>query len=266
MPSLTPIAAREIVHLLILRELAGIRRGTGTTVKGGVNLRLFFGSVRYSQDMDLDGTEQASEAIRGWLKGMFENTDFTRRLQGFGIRELDPGEGPNKDTETTFRYKFGVIVAGGIRYPTKVEVSFRNRHTADKAVLETPPPEILRTYGMDVLEVRHYVREAAVRQKIEALAGRREAQARDVFDLHMLVPDRAPDNLVELLAKGVANNRLKEAHERALAITYAEYEGQVFEFLGEETRSRYGTQGAWDEMRLRAAALIENVLKKQERK
>jgi hypothetical protein len=40
----------------------------------------------------------------------------------------------------------------------------------------------------------------------------------------------------------------------------------VFEFLGEETRSRYGTQGAWDEMRLRAAALIENVLKKQERK
>ena len=103
MTSLSSVAAREIVHLLILRELTGIRRGNGITVKGGVNLRLFFGSVRYSQDMDLDGTEQASEAIRGWLKDMFENTDFTRRLQGFGIRELDPGEGPNKDTETSVR-------------------------------------------------------------------------------------------------------------------------------------------------------------------
>jgi hypothetical protein len=216
--------------------------------------------------MDLDGTGQASEAIRGSLIGMFENSAFTRRLQSFGIRELDPGEGPNKNTETTCRYKFGVVVGGGIRYPTKVEVSFRERHVADKAVLEAPTPEILQAYGMDTLEVRHYAREAAARQKIEALAGRREAQARDVFDLHMLVPDQAPDNLVQLLAKGIADNRLKEAHERALAITYAEYEGQVFEFLGEEARSRYGTQGAWDEMRLRAATLIENVLKKQEGK
>ena len=266
MPSLSSVAARELVHLLILRELAGIRRGTGITVKGGVNLRLFFGSVRYSEDMDLDGTQQASEAIRSWLKSMFENTVFTRRLQGLGVRELDPGEGPNKDTETTFRYKFGVVGAGGIRYPTKVEVSFRDRHTADKAILEPPPPEILRTCGMDALEVRHYVREAAVRQKIEALAGRREAQARDVFDLHMLVPDQSLDELVDFLAKATANARLREAHERALAITYAEYEGQVFEFLGDNARSRYGTQDAWDEMRLRVAALIELVLKKQERK
>lgn len=144
MPSLSPVAARQIVHLLILRNLAGIRRGTGITVKGGVNLRTFFGSVRYSEDMDLDGTEQASDAIRGWLKGMFENTGFTRRLQGFGIRELDPGEGLNKDTETTFRYKFGVVVGGGIRYPTKVEVSFRDRHTADKRPLSHRRPTSCR--------------------------------------------------------------------------------------------------------------------------
>lgn len=266
MPTLTPVAAREIVHLLILRELAGIRRGTGIIAKGGVNLRLFFGSVRYSEDMDLDGTGQASEAIRGCLKGMFENNDFTRRLQGFGIRELDPGEGPNKDTETTFRYKFGVIVAGGIRYPTKVEVSFRDRHAADKAVLEAPPPEILRTYGMERLEVRHYVKEAAVRQKVDALGGRREAQARDVFDLHMLLPDPVPDKLVEFLAKTLGASRLKDAHARALEITYAEYEGQVFEFLGEEARARYGTEGAWDEMRLQAEALIGRALTTQERK
>lgn len=133
-------------------------------------------------------------------------------------------------------------------------------------MLETPDPGILETYGLDALEMHHYVREAAVRQKLEALGGRREVQARDVFDLHLLVPDAPTEKLLGFLANALRRDRLEEAHARALAITYREYEGQVFEFLGEEARSRYGTEGAWDEMRLRAAALIENVLTLQERK
>jgi hypothetical protein len=235
------------------------------TAKGGVNLRLFFGSVRYSEDMDLDGTAEASTAIRNSLKGLFEDREFNRRLKGFGIRGLDPGEGPNKDTATTFRYKFGVIVGGGVRYPTKVEVSFRKPHAADRAGLDAPDAGILDSYGLEALEVRHYLREAAVRQKIEALGGRREPQARDVFDLQMLVPDAPTDAMLGFLAKALRRDRLEEAYRRALAISYREYEGQVFEFLGEEARSRYGAESTWDEMRLQAAALVENVLKRQER-
>ena len=263
-PRLSSVAARELVHLLVLRELVAVRRGSGVTAKGGVNLRLFFGSVRYSEDMDLDGTVEASAAIRNCLKGLFDDREFTRRLQRFGIRGLDPGEGPNKDTETTFRYKFGVIAGGGVRYPTKVEVSFRKRHAADRAIREAPAPRILETYGLEALQVRHYVREAAVRQKIEALGGRREAQARDLFDLHLLVPDTPKEALLAFLANAVRRDRLEEAYGRALAISEKEYEGQVFEFLAEEARSRCGTESAWDDMRLRVAGLIENVLKRQE--
>lgn len=264
MPSLSPVAAREIVHLAILRELTRIRRGDAVTVKGGVNLRLFFGSPRYSEDMDLDGTAQASQAIRDALKGLVEGAGFARGLRGFGIRELDPGEGPNKDTETTFRYKFGVVVTGGIRYPTRVEVSFRGRPGTDRTALESPDAEILQTYGMDAFEISHYVREAAVRQKLGALADRREAQARDVFDLHMLVPRAASEELVGSLAKELPTNTLKEAHARALGITYEEYVGQVIEFLGEEARVTYGKENAWDEMRLHVAGLIEGVMTLQE--
>jgi predicted nucleotidyltransferase component of viral defense system len=261
-PSL--VAAREVVHLLILRELVGVRRGGSVTAKGGVNLRLFFGSVRYSEDMDLDGTMEASTAIRNRLKELFDDREFTRRLQTFGIRGLDPGEGPNKDTETTFRYKFGVIAGGGVRYPTKVEFSFRKRHAADPAVIEAPSLEILQAYGVERFEVRHYGREAAIRQKIEALGGRREAQARDVFDIHVLAPDVPSDALLALVAKALRRERLEEAHARALAISYSEYRGQVFEFLGEEARSQFATEGMWDEMRLRVAALIESALKRRE--
>jgi hypothetical protein len=262
-PILSPVAARELTHLLVLKALAGLREGA-VTAKGGVNLRLFFGSLRYSEDMDLDGTADDSAAIRRRLNGLFEDREFTLRLQRFGIRGLDPGEGPNKDTETTFRYKFGVIVGGGVRYPTKVEVSFRKRHAADRAALEAPDPGILKTYSLDTLEVRHYVREAAVRQEIDALGGRREAQARDVFDLHVLVPNAAAGALLEFLAKGLHHDRLKEAHNRALAMSDREYAGQVFEFLGAEARARYGTESMWDELRLRVATLIEDVLRRQE--
>ena len=198
------------------------------------------------------------------MKGIFDDREFTRHLHRFGIRGLDPGEGPNKDTETTFRYKFGVIVGGGVRYPTKVEVSFRERHAADRTVFEAPDPRVLKTYGLDALEVRHYVREAAVRQKIEALGGRREVQARDVFDLYVLVPNDLTEELLEFLAKALPRERLDEGYNRALGIKYREYEGQVFEFLAEEARSDYGAESAWDEIRLRVAALIENVLKRQE--
>ena len=94
--SLSPVAAREVVHLLILQALMGIRRGTGITVKGGVNLRLFFGSERYSADMDLDGTAQARDAIRGTIQSMFEDRSFTQRLRKSAIRELDPGKDPTR--------------------------------------------------------------------------------------------------------------------------------------------------------------------------
>ena len=50
----TGIQAREAVHVLLLRELNELGSGGTTTLKGGVNLRLFWGSVRYSEDMDLD--------------------------------------------------------------------------------------------------------------------------------------------------------------------------------------------------------------------
>lgn len=264
---ISAVAAREVVHLLILRTLAGIGGGDAVVVKGGVNLRLFFGSVRYSEDIDLDGEADASQAIRSAIKGIFSDRAFFRVLQRIGIRGLDPGEGPNKDTETTFRYKFNVILPGDVRHPTKVEVSFRDRFAGDLSVVEVPDERVLSPCHVEPLAVRHYVRDAAVRQKISALGGRREAQARDVFDLHVLVgryQNRyASEPTLTFLAESLEQDGLMKAHKRALDITYEEFKGQVVEFLAEDARSRYGAEGAWDELRLEAATLVEEVLKRK---
>lgn len=260
---LSPVAAREAVHLMILHELAAIRGSETVIVKGGVNLRLFFKSPRYSEDIDLDGAPEASEDIRACIKGIFKDRGLTKKLQRIGIRGLDPGQGPNKDTGTTFRYKFGLILPGDVRHPTKVEVSFRSKYSDDRSVLEAPDEAFFAPYGLDPVKVRRYVREAAVRQKIDALGGRREAQARDVFDLHLLVGAAPSDATLAFLAEGLKGERLEEALKRAFTITYKEYEGQVVEFLADDARSRYGTENAWDEIRLKVAVLVEEVIKRK---
>ncbi|GEM_PF-2090126 len=95
--------AREVVHLLILERLVALHGGRAVILKGGVNLRMFFGSPRYSEDIDLDGARDRSEAIRASIKAVFDDRELRGVLRKLGIRGLDPGEGPNKDTRTTFR-------------------------------------------------------------------------------------------------------------------------------------------------------------------
>jgi len=194
---------------------------------------------------------------------VFRDGGFLRKLQGIGIRGLDPGEGPNKDTETTFRYKFGVLMTGDVRYPTKVEVSFRDRYAGDQSVVGVPDRRFFVDYGIEAVPVRSYRRDAAVRQKLDALGGRREAQARDVFDLSLLVSGVPDEALVGFLAGGLSRERLEEALKRAFTITFDEYEGTVLEFLDHAARGRYGTEDAWGDFQIQAAALVEAILARQ---
>ena len=252
-------AAREAVHIFLLQRLKGLGERGKVVVKGGVNLRLFFGSVRYSEDIDLDGDPSASVVIKDAICGMFEDRAAIQGLRKLGIRGLDPGVGPNKDTDTTYRFKFGVMTGGDVRYPTKVEVSFRDRYDEDEVLTSQPNPDVVRPYlGENFsLVLSHYGRNGAVRQKVLALAGRQFVQARDVFDLNVLAPGGKAPEAVRFLACGVEDDILQRAHDRALAISYDEYRGQVIEFLPESVRADHELNTVWDEMRLSATTLIE---------
>jgi len=255
----TPVEAREAVHVLLLKELTRIGGGHSVILKGGVNLRLFFASIRYSEDMDLDGEPEFSSAIRGTIRNIFEDRGFLNSLRSLGLRGLDPGKGVNKDTDTVFRHKFHVIGRGDIRYPTKVEVSFRPRFEQDIAVAELVPSSFVEDYvgPRAFIRVPHYNLPAAVRQKVEALAGRTVVQARDVLDLHVLGLTEPCGGLVMHVGQYVGAKRLDLAIQRTYEITFEEFEGQVVEFLADEARDTYGTREAWDEVRLRVAGAIE---------
>jgi len=64
MTSRLPMQHVECFHLGLLRILE-VRLNRATwVVKGGVNLRAWFGSRRYSEDLDLDALGGAAQAIR----------------------------------------------------------------------------------------------------------------------------------------------------------------------------------------------------------
>lgn len=213
-------------------------------VKGGVNLRAWFGSRRYSEDLDLDALRSTPHVLR---------ERFDRVLLGRALGDLLASQGLEvtriskpKQTETVQRWKLELKAAGlSVALHTKVEFSRRGVRDEDYA-LEPVRSDIVRPYGVPAPTVNHYTARSAVRQKIQALVGRAETQARDVWDLdHLLrTADADPRPL-----SGRARASLGAAAERVLTLEYDAFRAQVVPYLGDEDQAVYGTTDAWDRMR-----------------
>jgi hypothetical protein len=149
-------------------------------------------------------------------------------------------------TDTTQRWKLELRAAGiSVSLYTKVEFSRRDMRD-EEYVLEPARSEIVRPYGIPVPTVNHYTARSAIRQKIHALAGRSEPQARDVWDLDHLLrstgadPRPFPDRLREALPGAI---------ERVISLGYDVFKAQVVPYLSDEDQAIYGTPDAWDRMR-----------------
>ena len=259
---LDPIQIREAFHCLVLQAIAPAE-GLALRVKGGVNLRFFYGSERYSEDMVLDADPRLRVRLKAVIRNALNAPTLRRELLGLGIRDMELPERPAKDTETVLRYKLRLI-AGGVPYPTKIEVSYRGEAPAAWARLARPLSAVVDPYisvGTTFPEVGHYGRTPAVWQKITALALRNQVQARDVFDLDLLLSEELDAQLppvdVDRLRDHLSDQILREATARALELTHDEFEGQVAVFLRPAARARHTAD--WDAAQVRVASFIENL-------
>ena len=138
---------REIFHLEFLRRLGRKLPAASFAVKGGANLRFFFGSIRYSEDIDLDVTGVGVAALKDTVMRILEAPSFQEVLEPYGIERLGrPDMTKAKQTETTQRFKVHLLTAAGEDLFSKVEFSrrgFRGR-TETGFVSEA----ILRGYQM----------------------------------------------------------------------------------------------------------------------
>lgn len=239
----------EIFHLLFLRVLAS-GRADWFTLKGGANLRYFFSSPRYSNDIDLDFASRApwavAESVESALGG--KAMPVLARAANLSIKELTAP----KQTPTTLRWKIGLGAPEHhdlIR--TKIEFSGRGNESAD-AEFAVVPDEIVRPYALQAPTVYHYRETAAIDQKIAALALRSETKARDIFDLDLLFKQRRarPSYLA-----GLAATHATAAAERAVAIPFASFTSEVAPFLDAELADLYDAP-TWEAMCLALAEIL----------
>jgi hypothetical protein len=257
MTRLSETAAREVFHLLFLERLFKVSDPSQFVLKGGVNLRFFFGSPRYSEDMDLDVLAGSVDTLKKNGFKILQDKALRRAMSAFGIREIVPNDPLKaKQTETTQRFRVRLVTEAGIELPTKVEFSRRSPDPSHAFVTESVPSERVRPYGRLGFACPHYNGTSAALQKARALAGREAPQCRDVFDLHVLSLGGHGTRAL-FAAKLTATDR---SASRAVieSLEYDAYAGQVVEFLEDEARERFGTAEAWDAMRLAVLELFDH--------
>jgi hypothetical protein len=159
-----------------------------------------------------------------------------------------------KQTETTQRFKIHLVTFAGEDLFTKVE--FSRRGFRGEIAVNPVPDIILRQYKMPPLIVPHYDARSAITQKIGALAGRSVIQARDIFDLYLLIPQCPAKAIKEI---EMSRAKLAGARENALEISFEQFRDTVLSYLSPEDRVQYDSSSLWDEIKLKVSDFISRI-------
>jgi len=249
---------REVFHIEFLRAFGRKLKAEKYAVKGGVNLRLFFKSLRYSQDIDLDVAGIGMGELKELIMKLLQAQTFRESFYCFGIKDIIPPDiKAAKQAQATQRFKVHLITTADEDLFTKIE--FSRRGFFGKVIVESVPAVILRNYRLSPLIVAHYDAQSAVMQKINALASRAAIQARDIFDLYILL-SQVDDNALKGL-KQLSPAVVSGAYERIFEVDFAVFKDTVVSYLPDEDCKIYGTVSCWEEIKLKAANFIEELIK-----
>jgi predicted nucleotidyltransferase component of viral defense system len=251
--AITPedIQAVERFHLLFLAQLGARLDKKLYALKGGCNLRFFWKSIRYSEDIDFDVYTIAKHTLQKNVKQILSAPGFKQILRSSKIQLTKVSE--PKQTDTTQRWKIHLQPdASGMDLPAKIEFSRRN---FDPGVIFGPvDQELIAAYHLRPIIVSHYDLAPALTQKIEALLNRRVTQARDIFDLALL-SDRGAKNSTIKLDK----ERLAQARETVMTVSFDQFRSQVVAYLAPEYQKYYGKRSVWDSLQKNVARILETL-------
>lgn len=253
----TPLQLREIFHLEFMRRFSRTIKKGEYAIKGGANLRFFYHSFRYSEDMDIDISGIEVMTLKENVMKILGASSFQESLKPFGINRIVP---PNiskaKQTETTQRFKIHILNSAGEDLFTKLE--FSRRGFRGQIAVESVCDTILRPYKILPLLLAHYDARSAITQKINALAKRSVIQARDIFDLYILKTQMNSSEINEIKASTID---IKKASKNMFEIDYSQFRDTVLLYLSDEDRAEYDSESNWDEMKLNTASFFEELTK-----
>jgi len=239
----------ELFHLLFLRHLEGKLDKKLYALKGGCNLRFFFKSIRYSEDIDFDVAIISKTTLENKINKILGSIDFKRILQSKGIEITQSNS--IKQTETTQRWKLLLRVKNAtIPIPTKIEFSRRKMDSG--VAYAAVDSDVIRQHGIYPIICNHYDCDTAILQKVNALINRTETQARDIFDLNLLL-----DQVSNAILNDFSNEQILSAITNIHGISYADFKGQVVAYLMEEYKPFYDSPEKWDEIRSHIIAALQ---------
>ncbi|MBU4369209.1 nucleotidyl transferase AbiEii/AbiGii toxin family protein [Patescibacteria group bacterium] len=252
-----PLQLREIFHLEFLRWLGKKINPSYYALKGGVNLRFFYNSFRYSEDVDLNARIIQVDALRDKVMQILKSIPFQNNLKPFGIDKIVPPDiAKAKQTQTTQRFKIHLITPQNENFFTKIE--FSRREFKNNIKIETVSNAILREYKLAPVLIPHYNIISAISQKLDALAARKITQARDAFDIYILI-SQIESSDKEKIKPNLEN--IKKARENAFEISFEQFKDTVVSYLLKEDQKIYNSPLVWDEIKLKVINFIEELKK-----
>lgn len=235
------LANIELFHLLFLRQLEGKLDKKLYALKGGCNLRFYYKSIRYSEDIDFDVATISKTTLGNKVNKILGDIGFKKILQNKRIEIIQSN--PAKQTETTQRWKILLRMEDStVSIPTKIE--FSRRKMDNGVAYDAIDSDVINQYNLYPILCNHYERDAAFSQKISALINRTETQARDIFDLKWLLDQKANAKLTPF-----SQEEINTAIENIHGINHTDFKGQVIAYLMEEYQRFYDSPKKWDEIR-----------------
>jgi hypothetical protein len=243
MHPMNPLVVRERFHLLALRHLGQRLAGRRWAVKGGICLRFFHGSPRFSLDMDLDVAPSVrSDTLRKAVEGGLASRSLAAALAPAGVNAVRFSAA--KQTAVTQRWKVALELGAGNSVPTKLE--FSRRADVSGFTAGMPSGTILEAHGLPSFVAQYYGGDALAAQKIRALASPMRSACRDIFDLHHLfsrglaVPDR--------VGRIAGREDCGKALGKAESFSMAAFRAEVAPFLPEDLAGPLEKRGAIEKM------------------
>jgi predicted nucleotidyltransferase component of viral defense system len=246
--------ARE---LLQARLLAAMFRGQvkeGLALKGGMAMRVAYGSVRYTKDIDLAADESLSpDRIKAVINGAVKTTLGASSAFMKNAKFTMP-----KDTDTTLRWKIEGVI-GGSTVNLTVEVS-RRGHIPEGSIQRvswTPPqgegPITVDVFSMGMMAA----------SKVDCLCNPNREAPRDVWDIEILArmgvePDKA---LVAKIGRERLQSGLRDLWGKIEKMDYEVAKTQLGPYLDEKGMALF-TEESWDDIRLTSYDRTKNWIEK----
>src|SRR5579872_102327 len=238
MKQYNPKQSVELFHLLFLYQLGRKVDKKLYALKGGCNMRFYFKSIRYSEDMDIDIQIINKDTLFKNVNKILSSSPLNTILQAQGIEILSISS--PKQTLTTQRWKIELKSKNTV-LPLHTKVEFSRREFEDDTIYEPIDSQITRQYSLPPFIANHYSIQSMFRQKVRALALRNETQSRDIFDLYFLINSGSHFKLDEDIIA-----MLPDAKFKAEKISFEDFKGQVVAYLSEEQQKEYDDVSIWD--------------------